>query len=281
MKRFGLVIIINCLLNITLKSQGIENIIVSMASNIASGYVKPLASTFGSNLNTDWVTKVPSAAYNDFTIQIRLIATGSFFKGENRNFNTIGSYRLNFNDVERLLKNSGIKVDEADYYKIQSYLLAYPITVYANGPTIIGSDKKYLNLKFPETTIEGRVIKEMEFDAKEAKGLLGTFDLLPNVTMQINIGTFCGTNVSARYLPGMNIPDVGRFTYWGLGFINSHKLSSLKELSLCRIEIISLRFSVCRVLLNLHEVRHKLVHDLPVYRRNNPGMPTYRSNRDH
>lgn len=221
MKRFLKIILLFILANSVVYSQGLENIIVNMAADIASNYIRPLASTFGSNLNSDWVTKIPSSTKNNFNVQVRLITTGSFFAGEDRNFNTIGTYRLNFNDVERLLRNSGIKIEDKEYLKIQSYLLAYPIDVFVEGPTVIGSDKEYIVLRFPETIIEGKKIKEMEFTSESAKGLLGSFDLLPNFTLQVNLGTFCGTNISGRYLPSLDIPNVGRFSYWGLGIISN------------------------------------------------------------
>ena len=53
------------------------------------------------------------------------------------------------------------------------------------------------------------------------KGKLGNLPAFPSAALQASIGTVFGTNISVRYFPEVNIKDLGKFSFWGLGFIHN------------------------------------------------------------
>ena len=54
-----------------------------------------------------------------------------------------------------------------------------------------------------------------------AKGYLGNLPAFPTAALQMNLGTVFGTNVAVRYFPEVNIKDLGKFSFWGLGLIHN------------------------------------------------------------
>ncbi len=70
----------------------------SLSSDAAKGYVGPIVSSFGSNLNTGWVTKVPSPSKLSFSLELKVIAMGTVIDDAQKTFSTVGSF--NFTDSQ-------------------------------------------------------------------------------------------------------------------------------------------------------------------------------------
>ena len=45
--------------------------------------------------------------------------------------------------------------------------------------------------------------------------------IFPTATAQLTVGTVYGTNVAIRYFPDVNIGDLGKFSYFGVGLIHN------------------------------------------------------------
>ncbi|GJQ61345.1 MAG: hypothetical protein SCALA702_03980 [Melioribacteraceae bacterium] len=202
-------------------SQGLEKTLYNLAGDAAYSYVSPVANAFGSNLNSGWITKIPRAGQNKFTISISLNANASFFKNENSQFALYGNYRLSVESIDKILANSGIEVTNPEYYKYKALLTSVPQKVFLTGPTIIGSKNEELEVHYPGSEIEGVQLKEYKYYVKQVTGYLDELEFLPLASIQFNIGTYCGSVLSIRYLPPVEIQSLGQFTYWGLGFLHN------------------------------------------------------------
>ncbi len=68
--------------------------IKSLSSDAAKGYVGPIISSFGSNLNSGWVTKVPSASKLSFSLELKIVAMGTKIDDALKTFSTVGSFNF-------------------------------------------------------------------------------------------------------------------------------------------------------------------------------------------
>lgn len=202
-------------------SQGLEETLFNLAGDAAFSYVAPVANSFGSSLNSGWLTKIPEAGENKFSLSIALNANASFFRNENSRFLLYGNYRLSVEAIDKILANSGIQVTNPEYYKYKTVLTSVPQKVLLEGPTIIGSKNEELEVFYPGSEIDGIKINSYKYSVREVNGYLDDLAYLPLASLQVNIGTYCGSMLSIRYLPPVEIKSLGRFSYWGLGFLHN------------------------------------------------------------
>ncbi len=207
------------------KAQTLEETLSKLSSTAGKAYVAPIISAFGSNLNSGWVSSVPSASKVGFHLDIKLAAMGSFFSDENKIFNSSGRFLFIPSQVDQILTSSNISISNPLYNSLKSELLKTEFDVNFSGPTIVGSKNQFLKINFPgKKVIVGNqefTLNPKNFDVTEVKGFLDELPALPTAAPQITLGTVMGTNVSFRYLPDVDIEDLGKFTFFGFGAIHN------------------------------------------------------------
>lgn len=207
-------------------SQSLEETLSNLSSTAGKAYVTPIISGFGSNLNSGWVSKLPEATMVKLHLDLKFIVAGSFFKDEEKTFNTSGKFYFDENQVAQILAASGYTVTTPGYDQLKSAMLAQDFQVNFSGPTIIGSENENLKVFFPEQNVsasgQSYKVNSYTLNVDEVKGVLKDLSVFPTPGIQLTAGTVLGTNISVRYSPKIKVSDeVGDFDLIGFGFINN------------------------------------------------------------
>lgn len=204
-----------------LKAQTLEETLSSLSSSAGAAYVKPVISAFGSNLNTGWVSGVPSAMVG-FTLRVKVVGVGSFFSDDQKTFSTTGNFRFTASQADQILQNeSTLTPGSAEYQSVKNEILNREWNLGMSGPTIIGSGDEHFKVVFPGETINGEQVGEYTLEIPEVTGFLDELPALPQVAAQVTVGTLLGTNVAFRWFPDIDIQDMGKFSFFGFGFIHN------------------------------------------------------------
>ncbi|KAF0139613.1 MAG: hypothetical protein HYZ10_11165 [Ignavibacteriales bacterium] len=224
-KLFCLMTAVLFILSFSVKAQSLEETLSKLSSTAGKSYVAPVISAFGSNLNSGWVSQVPSATRVGFHLDVKIAAMGSFFSDENKTFSTSGKFFFTSSQVDQILAASNISTSNQYYSSLKNELLKTELDVKFSGPTIVGSKNEYLKINFPgkSVTVQNQNfdLKAQSFDVNAVKGFLDELPVFPTAAPQLTVGTVMGTNVSFRYLPDVDIEDMGKFTFFGIGAIHN------------------------------------------------------------
>lgn len=204
-----------------LTAQTLTETLGNLAENSASAYVQPVISGFGSNLNSGWFNRAPSASILGFDLEVKIMAMGSFFADDNKSFATSGTFRFNSAQIDQILTNSGINPSSSNGSAIKNEMLSNDFKVNMSGPTIIGSDQENLVVEFEGATVQGNTLAAATFNIGEVKGLMNDISILPMGGIQLGIGTVYGTTAAFRWFPDMDIEDVGKVSFFGFGFMHN------------------------------------------------------------
>ena len=224
-KILSFLLILGLFFSTSLKAQSLDETLSNLSSTVGAAYVKPVISAFGSNLNSGWVSQLPSATVLGFSLDIKVVAMGSFFSNDVKNFATSGQFYFDNNQINSILNGSGYATGTPQYNAIFSAMQNKAFNVNFSGPTIVGKKDEYLKINFPTQTIsasgQSYTVNSQSIDVTEVKGFLDELPALPTAAAQLTVGTVFGTNVSVRYLPDVEIQDLGKFSYFGAGFVHN------------------------------------------------------------
>lgn len=196
----------------------INSTIGGLSSEAAKSYVDPIIGSFGSNLNTGWITKAPAPTKFSFSLDLKVMAMGSFISDVPKTFSTTGSFNFTQTQAEDIAAQLSPN-NTTQQTLIRNELLSHAWTAHFSGPTIAGSKDEHVVLDFPGQTVNGESIPNDTLD--NVKGYLNNLSIFPTPGIQLGIGTFMGTNVAIRWFPKVNIKDLGDFTYWGFGIMHN------------------------------------------------------------
>ncbi|NMB81006.1 MAG: hypothetical protein GYA14_04240 [Ignavibacteria bacterium] len=203
----------------------LEKTLSRLSSSAGKAYVNPVISAFGSNLNSGWVSILPPATKLGFHLNVKVIGMGSFFSDDVKKFNAADDFFFSSSQADQILQASGYATNHPAYTTLKNELTKTTFSVNFSGPTIVGSKNDGLKVKFPGKTISSGgqtyTLNPYELSIPEVKGFLDDLKIFPTAAVQATIGTVAGTNVSFRYFPSVNIEDLGKFTFWGVGAIHN------------------------------------------------------------
>ena len=185
-----------------------NNTIKNLSSDAAKGYVGPAISSFGSNLNTGWVTKAPEPAKFSFNLELKIIAMGSIISDAEKTFSTVGSFNFTESQAQEIADN--FQTDSNTRNQIKQELLSQAWTLKISGPTIMGSDNQNVVLDFQGQTINvnNQTYQIPNYELTDVKGFLNDLSIFPTAAIQLGIGTVFGTSVAFRWFPKVNIQDL-------------------------------------------------------------------------
>lgn len=216
-----LFLVFGLLTSLSVKAQSLEETLSKLSSTAGSAYVKPVISAFGSNLNSGWVSILPSASKLAFHIDLKVVAMGSFFGDESKTYNTTDKFYFSSDQVDQILNASGINSSNANYNSLKNEMLGKSFDVNFSGPTIVGKKNDFLIIHFPGSTIQGYNMKAQDFGVPPVKGFLDELPIFPTAAVQLTVGTVFGTNVAFRYFPDTDIKNMGKFSFFGVGAIHN------------------------------------------------------------
>jgi len=209
------------ILALSVKAQDLEETLSKLSSTAGKSYVAPVITAFGSNLNSGWVSSVPAAKKLGIYIDLKAVGMGSFFDDKSKSFSTTSKFFFNSLQADQILSSSGISSANPNYTSVKNEILRTELDVEFSGPTIVGSKNEFLKIVFPGKTVQGVTLARTQFNINEVKGFLDELPALPTVTGQLTLGTVMGTNVSIRYMPDIEIQDLGKFKFFGIGGIHN------------------------------------------------------------
>ncbi|NJD22814.1 MAG: hypothetical protein FIA82_09135 [Melioribacter sp.] len=205
-------------------NDNLDQTLSNLSRDAVNAYISPAVSGFGSNLNSGWVSKLPSASKMSLYVDFKIIGMGSFFSNNKKDFLITGQVRFTDQQADEILANSGYYFPDPRYVVLKNEMLSKDWTVNISGPTVIGSKSEKAKIEFPGDQSLG--IQSHTVTIDQVKGLLDNWKIFPSAALQLTVGTIAGTNLSIRYLPdisrtfGFN-DQLGKFTFWGIGFIHN------------------------------------------------------------
>ncbi len=227
---FSVFIILGLFCSASVKAQSLGETLSSLSSSVGVAYVKPVISAFGSNLNSGWVSQVPSATTLGFHLDLKIIAMGSFFSSNVKNFGAQGGFYFSGSQVDQILQNSNLTpatMGQANYSDLRQAMISKQFSVTFSGPTIIGKKNDYLKIIFPAQTVTSTnglnsyTVQQYAVNIPQVYGYLDELAGFPTAAAQLTVGTVFGTNVAIRYFPDVNIQNMGKFSFFGAGFIHN------------------------------------------------------------
>ncbi|PIP78774.1 MAG: hypothetical protein COW85_03220 [Ignavibacteria bacterium CG22_combo_CG10-13_8_21_14_all_37_15] len=206
-------------------SQGLQETLTKLTGTAGEAYVSPIISAFGSNLNSGWVHKSPSSKIFGVDIEVGIVAMATMFGDNNKTFSTNGTFRFSqaqaremidasTSDPKLLFLTSGQKDELANLVAQKEF------TVGISGPTIVGKKESEVMVDFSgaEIAYNSQTYKvDPKSVGTKAMGFLGDASALPLVAPQFSIGTVYGTMATFRFLPSVEVGDLGKFSYFGFG----------------------------------------------------------------
>ncbi|MFQ5797157.1 MAG: DUF6588 family protein [Bacteroidota bacterium] len=205
-----------------LLGQTLQENLEKLAEDAAKGYVSPIVSGFGADLNSGWYHRAPKGTKFSINLEFGLIGMGAFFSDEHRTFSTSGSFNFDQPTAEQMIPD--IQNPTLRNALIDS-LVSSPFAVTIFGPTVVGSEADSITVALASGNITLRdpiTGRDTTFALLPAvlpvTGLLEDAPLLPLAAPQISVGTVLGTALTLRYLPAIELNDeIGKLKYFGFG----------------------------------------------------------------
>ena len=229
MKKFLLVFLI-VLISVAsnLFADDLEETLEELSEDAAKSYVNPIVSAFGSNLNGGWYHKAPKSKIFGIDFEVGVVFMGTLFDAENKTFSTTGNFRFNRSQAQELTAGLPPAIQDS----VINAIITQDFDVGIYGPTIVGDKKDSVRIEFSERyvnyTVTSGVTDSVIVPGKviplPVKGLLGEIPALPLFAPQLSIGTVFGTQVVLRYVPAIEIEDLGEFNYFGFGIQHNPKV---------------------------------------------------------
>lgn len=200
--------------SIKIHAQTLEETLSKISGEASKAYVLPIGSAFGSNLNSGWVRKAPSATKLSLDVDISFVAMATFFSDEGKTFSSSGDFRFSKAQAEQIVPSN---ITGATRQNIINEIISKYFNVSISGPTIVGSKNDSVKVVFPGQVIQGQNIGSKTI-VLPVGGFLEDLPALPLFAPQVTVGTVYGTSVSLRILPEIEInKDLGKFKFSGFG----------------------------------------------------------------
>ncbi len=202
-----------------------------LTTEAAKQYVAPVVSGLGADLNAGWYHRAPQPVKFGFTFEAGTIAMGSLLGNGPQTFDVQGSFRFDTSESRSLLNQvdfSSIPASQQQAVRdsLANHLATVDNTVRFYGPTVIGSRNDSVrvvyngrNLATGLSSPNDSIAIPTDTLVLPVVGILNKIKNypLPLLAPQIGIGTVFGTNLTLRWLPTFDIPDVGSLNFFGFG----------------------------------------------------------------
>ncbi|MFA6439319.1 MAG: DUF6588 family protein [Bacteriovoracaceae bacterium] len=223
---------------------GFEGTLKKLAGDAGKGFVQPVVSGFGNNMNGGWFHKAPGTKIFGIDLEVGLVAMGTFTTDENKKFSTKGSFRFsggkysNTDPLNPVSKSQaeGIAEKISNWGPLPANEKQAIIDAISNtnfnvgiaGPTVVGTKQDTMKITFDPTLFSytspntgasaSTSIPGSEVALQGVTGVLDGAAMIPLAAPQFSIGTIYGTQATFRYLPEIEISkDLGKFKYFGFG----------------------------------------------------------------
>lgn len=203
----------------------LEDTLEDLSGNAVKSYVGPIVSAFGTNMNGGWFHKVPKKSIFGIDVEFGIVAMGTMFPDDDKHFDTTGNFSFTRDQAEELIEE-GLYPPAVQNALIDK-LISEEFEVGISGATIIGSEDDHVMIEFfgKEFDLEALGTFTVPGDSIDTGvgGYLDGVSALPMFAPQLGIGTVFGTKAYARFVPTMDLGELGDFSYWGFGLQHNVK----------------------------------------------------------
>jgi hypothetical protein len=235
---FTLAMFLFAVTNVFAQDEGgdLEETLQQLSESAARGYITPIVSIFGTNLNGGWFHRAPPPIKFGLKLEFGLVGMGTSIPLEDtyRHFSTSGSFRFNQSQATEIVLNSGLGLPPESQQALVNAITNQNFTVGIEGATVIGASDDTIEITFTGDDInytdpfagpQTQTVAPYVIDL----GIGGLGDFLADVPMvpfaapQASIGTVLGTSAVFRYIPEIDVPliditeDIGKFSWFGWG----------------------------------------------------------------
>ncbi len=234
MKRIYLLVVLLFIFILSLNAASLEETLNALSGDAARNYVKPMVTSFGSDMNSGWFHKVPAAKVFGWDLEFGFVFMGTMFADKDKDFSVTGKFRFTKEQAEEMVENSDLDIPPgAVYDALIEQIISRDFNVEIAGPTITGpayddmdtpdtdDDLNYIYVYFPETDF---TVDNETYTVPYSKtvipfgGLLEDLSFMPLTAPQLSLGTIYGTQLSFRFLPEVEMtPEIGNLSYSGFG----------------------------------------------------------------
>jgi len=230
MKQF-LLLSLCCLLmgSASAYSGSLDSTLQKMAGSAVQGYVGPIVSGFGADLNGGWFHRAPTAEMYGFDLEFGVVAMGTLFSDAHKTIPAGVGGQFTFDAAQSAQIAATIpnysSLPASYQSAIKNQIANTPFTVDLTGPTIIGSKTDTVKVNFhaqPITVNTPNGPQTYNLGSTSINtgvtGLLDNVKTIPLAAPQLSIGTLVGTQLTFRYLPNVKLnSDIGELKYFGFG----------------------------------------------------------------
>lgn len=200
-----------------------------LGGTAAEGYLGPVVSTLGSNLNQGWFFEAPKPNLWGIDISARTVVVGTMFGSDQETFSTMTSTTIDEQTADLLAKQivetnaNGLTgaARQAAIDSLYNQLFGKSVNMTIAGPTLLGSTKDEITLTMgskDSVSVPGNSTKVAVNGRKVGLGVSGAglgglpVPGIPLLLPQITLGTLAGTQVALR-----GSPEVAGFAFFGIG----------------------------------------------------------------
>jgi hypothetical protein len=215
---------------------GFSGTLKKLAGDAGKGFVQPVVSGFGNNMNGGWFHKAPGTKIFGIDLELGIVAMGTFTNEDNKTFSANGAFKfgggaLGSNSQAEKIASGVSNWNLLPNNEKQALIDAISSTnfqVGISGPTVVGAKTDTMKISIPSTafsytspntsTTVNTTIPGSDVTLEGVTGVLDGAAIIPLGAPQLSIGTLYGTQATFRYLPEIEIsPDLGKFKYFGFG----------------------------------------------------------------
>lgn len=219
---------------------GTDDDLQRLGNSAAQGYLKPIVSTLGADMNQGWFREAPKPELWGIDVSAKVVVVGAFFNKDAETFSTSTTSSIDPQTAELIASQVATQIGltaatgtthadtmqnaarAAAIAQVKGQIVGKEFAMSISGPTIIGSDKDEITYNISGGSVvvprEGKPDTTIALQGQSAKlgfggaGLSGFVPGVPALFPQITIGTVAGTQVAIRYAP-----SVGDFSFFGIG----------------------------------------------------------------
>ncbi|MCK9212241.1 MAG: hypothetical protein M0P61_15480, partial [Ignavibacteriaceae bacterium] len=124
------------------KSQDLQGTLHKLTGSAGEGYLSPVISAFGANLNSGWVHKSPSSKLFGIDIEVGVVAMATMFGDNNKTFSSSGTFRFSQSQARTMIdKSSDVRLNllsNSQKDEFAAKIAQQDFSVGISGPTIVG-----------------------------------------------------------------------------------------------------------------------------------------------
>lgn len=220
------------------KDLSLDKTLESLSGGVLQAYMAPATDGFGTNLNSGWFHGSPKDKKFGINIEIGAVVMGTMLGSSEQTFSKNATFQLTEDQITQLANSNSATVGSDTLINLPTVKQAFidklkkeNIELSVSGPTITGSQNDKIIIATKNKSIDvvvSGITKTIEIeeykDTIEIGGLLDGVDVIPTVAPQLTLGTVFGTQFTFRYVPTIEITDVGDFNYFGFGIQHNPKM---------------------------------------------------------